>query len=111
MGDEVGESCGHWEEGYRDEERRGDSELEKVPSLTVRRVYTKRRGEQPDLTDPICLRQGATIETVCHGIHRSLASHFKWVGCCFRIRVHLSDRTFGEGPTAMTKPLADYSIL
>lgn len=43
------------------------------------RVYTKRRGEQPDLNDPICLRQGATIETVCHGIHRSLASHFKSV--------------------------------
>lgn len=41
------------------------------------RVYTKKRGDQPDLSDPICLRQGATIETVCHGIHRSLASHFK----------------------------------
>ncbi len=41
------------------------------------RVYTKKRGHQPDLSDPICLRQGATIETVCHGIHRSLASHFK----------------------------------
>lgn len=42
-------------------------------------MYTKKRGEQPDLSDPICLRQGATIETVCHGIHRSLASHFKCV--------------------------------
>ncbi|TXT08757.1 hypothetical protein VHUM_02885 [Vanrija humicola] len=41
-------------------------------------VYTKKRGEQPDLGDPICLRAGATIETVCHGIHRSLASHFKY---------------------------------
>ncbi|GFZ47491.1 GTP-binding protein 1 [Saitozyma sp. JCM 24511] len=46
--------------------------------LGLVKVYTKRRGEQPDLTDPICLRQGATIETVCHGIHRSLASHFKY---------------------------------
>ena len=45
----------------------------------TKRVYTKKRGEQPDLSDPICLRQGATIETVCHGIHRSLASHFKYV--------------------------------
>jgi hypothetical protein len=43
------------------------------------RVYTKKRGDQPDLSDPICLRPGATIETVCHGIHRSLASHFKYV--------------------------------
>ena len=42
-------------------------------------MYTKKRGDQPDLSDPICLRPGATIETVCHGIHRSLASHFKCV--------------------------------
>jgi uncharacterized protein len=41
-------------------------------------VYTKKRGEQPDLSDPICLRSGASIETVCHSIHRSLASHFKY---------------------------------
>jgi hypothetical protein len=25
-------------------------------------VYTKKRGAHPDLTDPICLRTGATIE-------------------------------------------------
>ena len=46
--------------------------------VLTNRVYTKKRGDQPDLSDPICLRQGATIETVCHGIHRSLASHFKY---------------------------------
>nr|XP_019047923.1 cytoplasmic protein [Kwoniella bestiolae CBS 10118]OCF26853.1 cytoplasmic protein [Kwoniella bestiolae CBS 10118] len=54
--------------------------LEAIWALTnvMNRVYTKRRGDQPDLSDPICLRQGATIETVCHGIHRGLASHFKY---------------------------------
>lgn len=41
-------------------------------------MYTKKRGENPDLGDPICLRQGASIETVCHAIHRTLASHFKY---------------------------------
>ncbi|KAK6904432.1 hypothetical protein I203_105245 [Kwoniella mangroviensis CBS 8507] len=46
--------------------------------LGMVKVYTKRRGDQPDLSDPICLRQGATIEAVCHGIHRGLASHFKY---------------------------------
>lgn len=46
--------------------------------LGLVKVYTKKRGDQPDLSDPICLRPGATIETVCHGIHRSLASHFKY---------------------------------
>ncbi|KAK4685641.1 developmentally-regulated GTP-binding protein, partial [Tremellales sp. Uapishka_1] len=46
--------------------------------LGLVKVYTKKRGFQPDLSDPICLRQGATIATVCHGIHRSLESHFKY---------------------------------
>ena len=30
--------------------------------LGLVKVYTKKRGAHPDLTDPICLRQGATIE-------------------------------------------------
>lgn len=30
--------------------------------LGLVRVYTKKRGEHPDLSDPICLRKGATIE-------------------------------------------------
>ena len=64
--------------------------------LDLVKVYTKKRGEHPDLTDPICLRKGATIEVcflalrffhlslwiflkdVCQGIHRSLASNFRY---------------------------------
>lgn len=42
------------------------------------RVYTKKRGEHPDLSDPVCLRQGSSIEDVCNGIHRSLAANFKY---------------------------------
>ena len=30
--------------------------------LGLVKVYTKKRGAHPDLTDPICLRKGATIE-------------------------------------------------
>ncbi|KAI5454845.1 Ribosome-interacting GTPase 2 [Naganishia albida] len=53
--------------------------LERIwEELRLVKVYTKRRGTLPDLTDPICLRPGATIETVCHSIHRGLASHFKY---------------------------------
>jgi len=47
-------------------------------NLGLVKVYTKKRGHHPDLTDPICLRRGTTIEHVCHGIHRSLASNFKY---------------------------------
>lgn len=46
--------------------------------LWLVKVYTKKRGAHPDLTDPICLRKGATIEDVCNGIHRSLAPNFRY---------------------------------
>ncbi|KAF8334126.1 developmentally regulated GTP-binding protein [Cantharellus anzutake] len=46
--------------------------------LGLVKVYTKKRGQHPDLTDPICLRKGSTIEDVCHGIHRSLADKFRY---------------------------------
>lgn len=32
--------------------------------LRLLRIYTKKRGEHPDLTDPIVVRHGATIEHV-----------------------------------------------
>jgi len=46
--------------------------------LQLVKVYTKKRGAQPDLSDPVCLRKGATIENVCNGIHRSLAENFRY---------------------------------
>jgi len=46
--------------------------------LGLVKVYTKKRGAHPDLTDPICLRAGATIEGVCNGVHRSLATNFRY---------------------------------
>uniref|UniRef100_A0A8C9SWW4 Developmentally regulated GTP binding protein 2 n=1 Tax=Scleropages formosus TaxID=113540 RepID=A0A8C9SWW4_SCLFO len=41
-------------------------------------IYTKKRGERPDFGDAIIMRRGATVEHVCHRIHRSLASQFKY---------------------------------
>ncbi|KAG8999509.1 Developmentally-regulated GTP-binding protein 2 [Tulasnella sp. JGI-2019a] len=46
--------------------------------LALVKVYTKKRGEHPDLSDPVCLRKGATVEIVCNSIHRSLAHNFKY---------------------------------
>ncbi|CAK5265267.1 unnamed protein product [Mycena citricolor] len=46
--------------------------------LNLVKVYTKKRGDHPDLTDPICLRAGATVEDVCNGVHRSLATNFRY---------------------------------
>ncbi|KII93634.1 hypothetical protein PLICRDRAFT_171363 [Plicaturopsis crispa FD-325 SS-3] len=46
--------------------------------LGLVKIYTKKRGVKPDLDDPVCLRKGATVETVCNGIHRSLAANFRY---------------------------------
>ncbi|KAF5374884.1 hypothetical protein D9758_000033 [Tetrapyrgos nigripes] len=55
--------------------------------LNMVKIYTKKRGAHPDLTDPVCMRKGATIENVCNSIHRSLAPNFRyalvWVSYLF----------------------------
>ncbi|KAF8488185.1 P-loop containing nucleoside triphosphate hydrolase protein, partial [Gautieria morchelliformis] len=56
-----------------------DGLLERIwEELGLVKVYTKKRGDHPDLSDPICLRKGATITDVCNGIHRSLATNFRY---------------------------------
>ena len=43
------------------------------------RIYTKKKGEAPDLTDPIILtagRGGMTVKDGIMGIHRSLLDDF-----------------------------------
>ncbi|KAJ6574681.1 developmentally regulated GTP-binding protein [Mycena capillaripes] len=50
--------------------------------LNLVKVYTKKRGAHPDLSDPICLRKGATIEDVCNGVHRSLATNYRYGLVC-----------------------------
>ncbi|XP_038047231.1 developmentally-regulated GTP-binding protein 2-like [Patiria miniata] len=47
-------------------------------------IYTKRRGERPDFEGGIIMRKGCTVEHVCHAIHRTLVSNFKFAlvwGC------------------------------
>ncbi|KCV71565.1 hypothetical protein H696_02505 [Fonticula alba] len=47
-------------------------------TLDLSRIYTKRRSEAPDLSEAVIVRRGATIEHVCHRIHRSLAEQFNY---------------------------------
>lgn len=46
--------------------------------LALVRVYTKKRGEQPDFEGGLILRRGCTVEHVCHAIHRTLVDNFKY---------------------------------
>ncbi|XP_072337344.1 developmentally-regulated GTP-binding protein 2 isoform X2 [Scyliorhinus torazame] len=41
-------------------------------------IYTKKRGERPDFSGAIIMRRSASVEHVCHRIHRTLASQFKY---------------------------------
>lgn len=47
-------------------------------SLALLRIYTKKKGCPPDFEDCLILRQGATVEHVCHTIHRSIVEAFKY---------------------------------
>ncbi|KAK0562906.1 Ribosome-interacting GTPase 2 [Tilletia horrida] len=47
-------------------------------SLDLNRIYTKKRGQHPDLTDPLVVRKGATVEQVCNAVHRQIVERFKY---------------------------------
>eukprot|EP00941_MAST-03F_sp_MAST-3F-sp1_P004342 g4342.t1 len=45
------------------------------------RVYTKKRGEQPDLDEPVVLsdwRHGTTVEALCSQLHKDMLKHFNY---------------------------------
>lgn len=46
--------------------------------LELIRVYTKRRGIQPDLREPMVVRGHSTIQLVCDAIHREMKNQFKY---------------------------------
>jgi ribosome-interacting GTPase 1 len=46
--------------------------------LRLMRIYTKRKGVDPDFSEALIVRQGSTIEDVCDQIHRTLKETFKY---------------------------------
>jgi ribosome-interacting GTPase 1 len=46
--------------------------------LRLIRIYTKRKGVDPDFSEALIVREKATIEDVCDQIHRSLKETFKY---------------------------------
>lgn len=49
--------------------------------LGLVKVYTKKRGVHPDLTDPICLRKGATIEVSNYYDIVAIPDAFYYLAC------------------------------
>ncbi|KAI9700413.1 MAG: Ribosome-interacting GTPase 2 [Candelina mexicana] len=46
--------------------------------LQLIRVYTKRKGEDPDFSEALIVRNHSTIEDVCDQVHRTLKDTFKY---------------------------------
>ncbi|KAJ5461296.1 Ribosome-interacting GTPase 2 [Penicillium daleae] len=46
--------------------------------LRLMRLYTKRKGEEPDFSEALIVRRDSTIEDVCDQIHRTLKETFKY---------------------------------
>ena len=47
-------------------------------SLSLIRVYTKRKGIEPDFSEALIVRKDATIEDVCDQIHRGVKESFRY---------------------------------
>lgn len=46
--------------------------------LALIRVYTKRKGIEPDFSEALIVRSNSTVEDVCDRIHRTLKDTFKF---------------------------------
>jgi len=46
--------------------------------LRLMRIYTKRKGIDPDFGEALIVRNNSTIEDVCDAIHRTLKDSFKY---------------------------------
>lgn len=46
--------------------------------LNLIRIYTKRKGVDPDFAEALIVRHGSTIEDVCDALHRSMKDSFKY---------------------------------
>ena len=47
-------------------------------ALQLIRIYTKRKGHEPDFSEALIVRRGATVEDVCDRVHRSLKEGFRY---------------------------------
>lgn len=46
--------------------------------LQLMRIYTKRKGEEPDFSEAVIVRNRSSVEEVCDQVHRALKDNFKY---------------------------------
>ncbi|EEP79529.1 GTP-binding protein 1 [Uncinocarpus reesii 1704] len=60
--------------------------------LQLIRLYTKRKGVEPDFTEALIVRNQSTIEDVCDQIHRTLKETFKYALVWGQSAMHVPQR-------------------
>eukprot|EP01084_Bolivina_argentea_P129295 228358_1 len=56
-----------------------DFTIEKLwDTLNMIRIYTKPKGSAPDLSEPVILKNGASVEDLCKSIHRDMIKKFRY---------------------------------
>lgn len=73
--------------------------------LGMLRVYTKRKGVQPDFSEALIVRSGATVSEVCDQVHRTLKESFKYALVWGRSAVHVPQRV------GLTHVVADEDVI
>jgi hypothetical protein len=46
--------------------------------LNILRVYTKTPGKEPDLTEPVILKKGSTVEDVALSVHKDFVAKLRY---------------------------------
>lgn len=73
--------------------------------LKLIRIYTKRKGVDPDFSEALIVRSNSTIENVCDQIHRSLKDTFKYALVWGASARHIPQRV------GLSHPVADEDVV
>jgi developmentally-regulated GTP-binding protein 2 len=73
--------------------------------LKLMRIYTKRKGIEPNFGEALIVRSNSTVEDVCDKIHRTLKDTFKFAYVWGASARHVPQRV------GLTHPLADEDVV
>lgn len=73
--------------------------------LRLIRIYTKRKGVEPDFNEALIVRNNSTIEDVCDSIHRTLKESFKYALVWGASARHVPQRV------GLNHPVADEDVV
>ena len=73
--------------------------------LRLMRVYTKRKGIEPNFSEALILRSGSTVEDVCDQIHRTMKETYKYALVWGASARHMPQRV------GLSHPVADGDVV